>query len=95
MTSSFEWDDSKNIINREKHGVSFYTAQLAFMDRSRVVICDEDHSNDIERRYYCIGKVEGEVLTVRFTNRDYKIRIIGAGYWRRGKKIYEQEQSKV
>jgi hypothetical protein len=30
-------------------------------------------------------------MTVRFTYRDDKIRIIGAGYWRKGKQIYERE----
>jgi hypothetical protein len=37
------------------------------------------------------GKVEEHIVTVRFTYRNYKIRIIGAGYWRKGKKIYEKE----
>jgi uncharacterized protein len=45
-----------------------------------------------ERRYFCIGKVDGEVLTVRFTWRRGKIRIFGAGYWRKGKQVYEEEQ---
>lgn len=31
------------------------------------------------------------VATVRFTVRNDKIRIFGAGYWRQGKKIYEKE----
>ncbi len=31
-------------------------------------------------------------MTVRFTYRENVIRIIGAGYWRRGKKIYEKAQ---
>ena len=39
----------------------------------------------------CIGKVAGGILTVRFTHRKRKIRIIGAGNWRKGKKIYEEE----
>jgi hypothetical protein len=30
-------------------------------------------------------------MTVRFTWRAGRIRIIGAGYWRKGKKIYEQQ----
>jgi hypothetical protein len=30
-------------------------------------------------------------MTVRFTYGKSKIRIIGAGYWRKGKKIYEKE----
>ena len=31
------------------------------------------------------GRVSGEIMTVRFTCRENKIRIIGAGYWRKGK----------
>jgi hypothetical protein len=30
-------------------------------------------------------------MTVRFTYRAGVIRIFGAGYWRKGKKIYERE----
>lgn len=37
------------------------------------------------------GKLDEEILTVRFIYRNNKIRIIGAGYWRKGKKIYEKE----
>jgi hypothetical protein len=31
------------------------------------------------------------ILTVRFTYRREVIRIIGAGYWRKGREIYERE----
>ena len=86
----FEWDDFKNAQNTEKHGVSFYEAQYAFADSRRVIAEDVSHS-DREERYYCFGKVGGGVLTVRFTFRNDVIRIIGAGYWRKGKAIYERE----
>jgi hypothetical protein len=46
-----------------------------------------------ESRYYCFGKIDNEILTVRFTYRGHKIRIIGAGYWRKGRNIYEKEKS--
>ena len=39
----------------------------------------------------CLGQVGDGVLTVRFTYRDNVIRIIGAGYWRKGKAIYEKQ----
>ena len=51
---------------------------------------DEIHSQT-EDRFYCFGEVDGGVLTVRFTYRASVIRIIGAGYWRKGKVIYERE----
>ena len=88
--SDFEWDSSKDLINQEKHGVSFALAQLAFLDHYRIILEDLEHSQD-ERRFYCLGKVTDGILTVRFTYRKNKIRIIGAGYWRKGKKIYEKE----
>lgn len=83
-------DPEKDRENQAKHEVSFAMAQLAFADRRRVIAEDLSHSSG-EKRYYCFGRVEGGVLTVRFTYRDNIIRIFGAGYWRRGKKIYERE----
>ena len=51
---------------------------------------DLSHSSS-ETRYYCSGVVGGGILTVRFTYREGVIRIVGAGYWRRGKRIYDRE----
>ena|SRR3989338_4139260 len=92
MIKMFEWDEHKNDLNLEKHGVSFYKAQYAFLDKNRIIAEDIAHSSGHEKRYFCFGKIEQEILTVRFTYRDQLIRIIGAGYWRKGKKIYEKVQ---
>ena len=86
----FEWDASKDAENQRKHGVRFALAQYAFADPRRVIAQDLTHSQD-EPRHYCFGKVDGGILTVRFTWRDGVIRIFGAGYWRKGKAIYERE----
>lgn len=88
--TDFEWDQAKDLINQEKHGVSFALAQLAFLDHDRVILEDLEHS-DSEKRFYCLGRVSDGIMTVRFTYRNNKIRIIGAGYWRKGKQIYERE----
>lgn len=86
----FEWSDSKNALNLSKHALSFYEAQEAFFDANRLILIDKVHSSE-EKRYFCIGKTaNGGIATVRFTKRNGHIRIIGAGYWRKGKKIYEQ-----
>jgi uncharacterized protein len=87
---SFEWDEQKNTANEAKHGVRFEEAQRAFLDENRIILEDIDHSTLEEARYYCIGKVKGRVCTVRFTYRDGKIRIFGAGFWRKEQKIYER-----
>ncbi len=85
----FEWDAAKDRINQAKHGVGFVLAQEAFLDPLRVIAEDLERG-DSEGRYFCFGRVEGAVMTVRFTWRKGKIRIFGAGYWRKGKAIYEK-----
>jgi uncharacterized DUF497 family protein len=89
--AEFDWDDGKDKQNQEKHGVSFELAQYAFADPHRVIAEDLNHSQD-EKRYYCFGKVGNGIITVRFTFRCNLIRIIGAGYWRKGRKIYESKK---
>ncbi len=92
--TDFEWNEAKDLINQHKHGVSFIDAQYAFLDKKRIIAKDLSHSQS-EQRFYCFGLNErgNGVLTVRFTYRNSIIRIIGAGYWRKGKKIYEQNNS--
>jgi uncharacterized protein len=64
--SDFEWDGAKDRVNRAKHGIGFELAQRAFLDPLRVIAEDLDHGGD-EQRYFCFGRVEGAVITVRFT----------------------------
>ena len=86
----FEWDANKDTENQEKHGIPFSLAQYAFADPNRVIAEDLAHSST-EQRFFCFGEVNGGILTVRFTYRSGAIRIIGAGYWRKGKAVYEKE----
>lgn len=87
---TFEWDSDKDKINQKKHGIPFFLAQYAFLDPNRVIAEDLKHSTR-EKRYFCFGEAGGEVVAVRFTYRESKIRIIGAGYWRKGKVAYEEK----
>ncbi len=86
----FDWDPRKDHENQSKHRVSFAVAQFAFADPRRVIAEDLSHSSG-EKRYYCFGEIAGGILTVRFTYREGVIRIFGAGYWRKGKRIYDRE----
>jgi uncharacterized protein len=69
VKAAFEWDQKKNELNISKHGVSFYEAQQAFLDPNRIIAEDIEHSLK-EKRYYCFGQVDGEVMTVRFVYKD-------------------------
>ena len=86
----FEWDAQKEAVNIIKHGVDFGEAKSVFSDPNRIVAVDQAHSES-ESRLFCIGRnTHGGILTVRFTRRAGRIRIIGAGYWRKGKELYEK-----
>ncbi|MFW6139490.1 MAG: BrnT family toxin [Spirochaetota bacterium] len=87
----FAWDEKKNKQNQQKHGVSFNEAQYAFADSNRIIAQDLSHSQR-EKRYYCFGKIGDRIMTVRFTYRKNNIRIIGAGYWRKGREVYEKRE---
>jgi len=65
---TFDWDERKDEENQSKHGVSFSLAQHAFLDPPRVIVQDVSHSRD-EDRFYCAGKVNEGIITVRFTFR--------------------------
>jgi uncharacterized DUF497 family protein len=86
----FEWDVTKDRQNQQKHGIPFALAQYAFADPKRVILLDQEHSGE-EQRFYCIGQVGSGIATVRFTYRDNVIRIFGAGYWRKGKRHYDEQ----
>ena len=76
MNLKFEWDEEKNRVNREKHGISFETAAYVFRDEFYIEMYDFELSID-EDRYIAIGLV-GELLFVVFTERGEVIRLISA-----------------
>jgi uncharacterized DUF497 family protein len=86
----FEWDVEKDLQNQQKHSVAFRDARRAFADPNRIIYEDVDHSTKLEIRYFCVGMVDDKVIAVRFTLRDRRVRIIGAGYWRKERVIYEE-----
>ncbi|MDO8663010.1 MAG: BrnT family toxin [Candidatus Omnitrophota bacterium] len=90
ISGDFIWDRRKELINIKKHGVDFVAAASVFRDTKRKIYTDSKHS-EAEERLFCVGKVGGKILTVRFIYRHDKIRIFGAGYWRKGKVYYEKE----
>ena len=50
----FEWDENKNLINQEAHGVSFQESVSVFYDDDALLLYDPDHS-DYEDRFIIIG----------------------------------------
>ncbi len=86
----FVWDNSKNLANKKKHGVSFEEAETVFYDNSARLISDPDHSVD-EDRYILLGmSSETKLLVVVhvYKENDEIIRIISA------RKATKNEQAK-
>ena len=61
LPSSFEWDEGKEKINFQKHGIHFKTAAKIFLDPHRLVREDIEHPSEL--RYDILGRV-GKVLFV-------------------------------
>ncbi len=73
------WDETKNLANRRKHGVSFEEAgQLFAWDSDYLEIFDEEHSES-EDRFISIGQVTRGLIVVVWTAADDDtLRIISA-----------------
>jgi uncharacterized DUF497 family protein len=73
----FERHNAKARSNYAKHGVTFDTAKKAFSDPFVVEVLDdsEDHG---EERFLLIGMVDGQLLTIVYTPRRGRFRLISA-----------------
>lgn len=77
MMQEIEWDPAKAAANNRKHGVSFDQAALAFRDIFAVEWIDTRKCYG-EERVILVGTSEGRKLTVVYTERGERIRIISA-----------------
>ena len=65
----FEWDESKNKLNRKKHGIWFEEAQQVFDDPNALRYFDPEHSHE-EDRFLMLGQTAGaRILVVVFCER--------------------------
>ncbi|HKH34278.1 MAG TPA: BrnT family toxin [Beijerinckiaceae bacterium] len=77
MLPEFEWDEDKAAINFITHGVAFPFAVAVFLDPDCVVF-DSSRREDGEERLKAVGRVGRRLLSVVFTLRDGRRRIISA-----------------
>jgi uncharacterized DUF497 family protein len=72
----FEWDANKNVTNVLKHGIDFLDAVKVFADPNLVVV--DAKVRQQEARLLAIGLLDRLLITVVFTLRGDRIRIISA-----------------
>jgi uncharacterized DUF497 family protein len=88
----FEWDDLKDKANSAKHGISFEDAKRIWDDPERIT--GPGQVVGFEPRWLSVGKVDGKVITVCWTQRQEKIRIISARPARpEEREVYGEEKS--
>jgi uncharacterized DUF497 family protein len=74
----FEWDKGNKEKNWIKHKVKIEECEEVFYDDKNIVLPDTKHSQ-IEKRFYLLGKTKGDrKLTITYTFRIDKIRVISA-----------------
>jgi len=74
----FEWDRSKAVSNRRKHGVSFDEAVSVFYDPLSATFADPDHSAEEDRLITVGYSTTARLLVVCHTERSGAVRIISA-----------------
>ena len=80
----FEWDEEKRNRNVEKHGIDFVRAKEIW-DR-KVIERPSPQPDHGEARHMAIGLVDGVCVTVIYTWREEKRRIISARKARKNEK---------
>jgi uncharacterized protein len=77
MNDEFEWDETKAQANLKKHKISFQEARRVFDDLFALI--EQDFSEDFgEDRFLATGVVKGVLVTVVYTERGERIRLISA-----------------
>ena len=76
----FDWDENKNRINLDKHGITFEEASTVFFDDRALLFDDPEHSLD-EDRVLLLGMSENAKVCIVchcYRESDTVIRIISA-----------------
>ena len=76
----FDWDENKNLINQEKHGIDFTEASSVFFDERAILFDDPEHSED-EERFILLGMSQNANVCMVchcYREADTVIRIISA-----------------
>lgn len=86
----FEWDDSKNKINIQRHGIDFQDASLIF--ESSMLIKTDTRKDYGEERLVGLGSLFEVVVVIVFTKRGDVVRVISIRRANKNeRKIYQEK----
>jgi len=90
----FEWDENKNTINRQKHGVWFEEATVVFDDPNGRLFIDPEHSQQ-EQRFVLLGYGSRQRLLIVvhcYRESDDVVRIISARKATKKERLFYEER---
>lgn len=91
---NFEWDKANYEKNYHKHDVHYKEAEEVFINDDLVLVPDIRHSQN-EERYYVFGKTNSHrKLTIAFTIRKHKLRVIMARDMSKKERVWYEKEIK-
>lgn len=84
---TFAWDARKRAANLHKHGLDFADAFLLFEAEHLIL---PTHGGSDETRWIAIGRIEGDYVTIVYTERGDAIRVISMRRARHGERRQHQ-----
>ncbi|RBQ30483.1 hypothetical protein CRU92_12005 [Arcobacter sp. FW59] len=94
--SGFDWDDGNIHKNEKKHNLKWQIIEELFFNEPLVLLEDKSHSNDKECRCVALGFTnDKQLLTVIFTKRKDKIRVISARTMSKKERIFYENFTKI
>ncbi len=92
----FDWDDGNLLKNELKHGLKWQEIEEVFFNEPLVLLRDCKHSSEKEKRCLALGYIDsGKLLSVVFTIRGDKIRVISARAMSKKERKFYEENTKV
>jgi len=88
----FDWDEGNIRKNEIKHNLKWQIIEEVFYNQPLIIIEDSKHSNIQECRCSAFGKIDsGDLITVIFTKRDNKIRVISARTMSKKERLFYEQ----
>lgn len=91
--TGFDWDEGNQSKNEIKHGVTAAESEQAFFNEP-LVLLDQAAHGSAEARYAILGSTDHDrLLTIIYTVRGSRIRVISARPMSRKERIYYHEHA--
>ena len=91
--TGFDWDSGNREKSKLKHNVSTGESEQVFFNEPLMIIDDDKHSHS-ESRYAAFGITNaGRKLTVVYTIRSYRIRVISARDMSKKERAFYEDQN--